>query len=197
MFLLLFLTNDMVFLFTICQFLLTPQYFGSTVNVIAFFFLLHCCQSLLNRTKIPLWFWKPGSNPVSQNPILIKTPLPTAGTLLSHVVIQKTTSLRSRGEISSVCQQQRLKNSGSLSSPTCDGHKRQESTCCKQGNNTKRRADATGLWERPFSFGLCTFLREFGWACKGLLWISERSRWLTYIHQGAECLTCSTTALLT
>lgn len=73
MFLLLFLTNDMVFLFTICQFLLTPQYFGSTVNVIAFFFLHYCCQSLLNRTQIPLWFWKPVSNPVSQNPILINT----------------------------------------------------------------------------------------------------------------------------
>lgn len=108
--------------------------------------------------------------------------------LLGHTVIQKITSLRRRGEISPVYQQQRLKNSGSwsLSSPTCDGHKEQGNTCCKQAN-TKRRAYATGLWESPFSFGLCTSIRECGWTCKSLLWISERSRWLTYILQGAEC----------
>lgn len=112
-----------------------------------------------------------------------------AESLLGHTVIQKSTSLRSRGEISSLYQQQRLKNNGSwsLSSPKCDGHKWQESTCCKQVNNTKRRASATGLWERPFSFGVCTFIRECGQACKSLLWISERSRWLTYIHHNAEC----------
>lgn len=121
-----------------------------------------------------------------------------AESLLGHAVIQRSTSLRSRGQISSVYQQQRLKNSGSwsLSSPTCDGHKWQESTCCKQVNNTKR-ASATGLWERPFSFGLCTFIRECGWACESLLWISERSRWRPTFTTMLSVLTCPPTAPLT
>lgn len=106
--------------------------------------------------------------------------------LLDHTIIQKTTSLTSRCEISSVYQQQRLKNSGSwsLSSPTCDGQKWQESTCCKQGNNTIRAYATYG--KDLFLLG-CAYLSECGRACKTLLWISERSRWLTYVHQGAEC----------
>lgn len=81
MVLFLFLTNNMFFPFTICQFLVNLQYFCSTSHVTAFFFLLYCWQSLLSGTQIPSCTWKSNSNTVLLYLILIKTHLPTAGSL--------------------------------------------------------------------------------------------------------------------
>lgn len=110
----LFLINHMFVLFTVCQFLSNLQYFYGTINVILS--LLFFPTSLLTISPRNTY-------PITNLKVWFKYSLIVSDTaqdqfaccrlsLLGYTVIQKNGSLKSRGEISPVQEEQRLKNNG-------------------------------------------------------------------------------------